>query len=200
VVVEENRVRSRCESVGAHRRLITPCLRSMTTSLRNWLNGAGIFNAVSAASSSEGSIQVVGVDDEDDDGDSTEREDDDHAPAFPALNSAQRASSSAASIPSIVSAAPAKQERAAGLMPPPPNPGLAARTPGVGLSVPRGAPNTLMLPPSTTKAAPLGTKKREKVALAPGFGPLDWASLKSSGEDLRVRQLISHETGSSDAG
>ncbi|KAF8442286.1 cytochrome b5-like heme/steroid binding domain-containing protein [Boletus edulis BED1] len=34
-------------------------------------------------------------------------------------------------------------------------------------------------------------KPSRKVALAPGYGPLDWASLKSSGRDLRVRPLFS---------
>ena len=43
--------------------------------------------------------------------------------------------------------------------------------------------STLGLPPSTNK--PPIKKSREKVALAPGFGPLDWAALKSSGSDLR---------------
>ncbi|EED78025.1 predicted protein, partial [Postia placenta Mad-698-R] len=30
---------------------------------------------------------------------------------------------------------------------------------------------------------------RGKVALAPGHGPLDWANLKKSGQDLRVRSM-----------
>ncbi|TIB87359.1 cytochrome b5 [Wallemia mellicola] len=41
---------------------------------------------------------------------------------------------------------------------------------------------SLMPPPSTTKSTP---KPAHKVALQPGYGPLDWAKLKSSQEDLR---------------
>jgi len=53
------------------------------------------------------------------------------------------------------------------LMPPPSFPGVSGG---------------LKLPPSTTsKPKP----RSRKVALAPGHSPLDWASLKSSGTDLR---------------
>ena len=45
--------------------------------------------------------------------------------------------------------------------------------------------NGLGLPPSTN-AVP--KKPRRKVALEPGYSQLDWAKLKSSGKDLRVRQ------------
>jgi len=107
---------------------------------------------------------------------------DDTPPAFPALNSSQRASSPSRSngLPRILS------NRAVGLMPPPPVPGLAKRTPGVpsstrgSLSVP-STPNTLALPTSTTKRP----KVSRKVQLAPGHGALDWANLKNSGRDLR---------------
>ena len=110
---------------------------------------------------------------------------DDTPPAFPALNSAQRAASSSSRSngpPRILS------DKAVSLMPPPPIPGLAKRTPGVptttssSLSVPR-TPNTLALPTSTTKRPKLS----KKVQLAPGHGALDWANLKNSGADLRVR-------------
>lgn len=77
-------------------------------------------------------------------------EEDDSPPAFPALNSAQRASGRATD---------------AQLMPP---------------------PSMLALPLSTTKVPAKPSKKREKVALAPGHGALDWANLKNSGQDLRV--------------
>ncbi|KAI0300780.1 cytochrome b5 [Russula brevipes] len=46
------------------------------------------------------------------------------------------------------------------------------------------------MPPPTTTKPPTQlskTKKREKVILAPGHSPLDWAALKSSGTDLRAR-------------
>lgn len=47
------------------------------------------------------------------------------------------------------------------------------------------APASLSLPPSTTVKPNPAIKKRQKVALAPGCSPLDWAKLKSSGKDLR---------------
>ena len=113
---------------------------------------------------------------------------DDTPPAFPALNSAQRAATSSSSRsngpPKILS------DKAAGLMPPPPIPGLAKRTPGVpattsgSLFVPPTS-NTLTLPTSTTKRP----KVSRKVQLAPGHGALDWANLKNSGRDLRVRLI-----------
>jgi len=110
-------------------------------------------------------------------------DDDDTPPAFPALNSAQRAATSSSRSnepPRILS------NKAMGLMPPPPVPGLAKRTPGVpatssnSLFVP-STPNTLALPTSTTKRP----KVSKKVELAPGHGALDWANLKNSGKDLR---------------
>ena len=111
---------------------------------------------------------------------------DDTPPAFPALNSAQRIATSSSprsdGPPRILS------EKVAGLMPPPPVPRLSKRTPGVpavtssSLSVP-STPNTLALPTSTTKRP----KVSRKVQLAPGHGALDWANLKNSGKDLRVR-------------
>jgi hypothetical protein len=95
--------------------------------------------------------------------------DDDSPPAFPAIESAQR-----------ISLAPST------LMPPPPIPGL--RIPGP--PVPSSS-SSLMPPPSTTKPPTQlsKSKKREKVVLAPGHSPLDWAALKSSGADLRVLSL-----------
>ena len=53
---------------------------------------------------------------------------------------------------------------------------------------PRSLPSTtptLPLPPTTTTRPNPAIKKRQKVALAPGCSPLDWAKLKSSGKDLR---------------
>ncbi|KAF8501530.1 cytochrome b5 [Russula emetica] len=93
--------------------------------------------------------------------------DDDSPPAFPAIESAQRISLS----PST-------------LMPPPPIPAL--RIPGPRAPAPSSS-SSLMPPPSTTKPPTQlsKSKKREKVVLAPGHSPLDWAVLKSSGTDLR---------------
>jgi len=127
-------------------------------------------------------------DDYDDDADTiTIKGDDDYddsPPAFPAVNSPQRASASTSSHsngpPRIWSG------NTVGLMPPPPVPGLARRTPGVPATTPSflsipSTPNTLALPTSTTKRP----KVSKKVQLAPGHGALDWANLKNSGKDLR---------------
>ena len=94
-------------------------------------------------------------------------DDDDSPPAFPAIESAQR-----------ISLAPST------LMPPPPIP-AALRIPGPPAP---SSSSSLMPPPSTTKPPTQlsKSKKREKVVLAPGHSPLDWAALKSSGADLRV--------------
>jgi hypothetical protein len=101
---------------------------------------------------------------------SIEDADDDTPPAFPAIESAQRISSASAS----------KLLSPSSLMPPPPLP--APRIPGPP------APSSLMPPPSTTKPPTQlsKTRRREKVALAPGHSALDWAALKDSGADLRV--------------
>jgi len=113
-----------------------------------------------------------------DDGSDTAGEDD-TPPAFPALGSAQRAASSSSSngIPSILTDSQ--------LMPPPPPPSLANRQPGTLSLGPSSASSSLAVPLTTTKRPTLSKKKREKVALAPGRSPLDWASLKTSGTDLR---------------
>jgi hypothetical protein len=87
------------------------------------------------------------------------------------MNSAQRASTPASRVPRILTDSE--------LMPPPPLPRLASRTPGLPSS------SSLNVPPTTTKAPVKPSKRREKVALAPGHSPLDWAALKSSGQDLR---------------
>ncbi|KAF9783413.1 hypothetical protein BJ322DRAFT_1110298 [Thelephora terrestris] len=84
---------------------------------------------------------------------------DDTPPAFPALYSAQRV---AASFPSRTNGSPRMLsdkfcDKSAGLMPPPPVPGLAKRTPGFpattssSLSIP-STPNTLGLPTRTYRA------------------------------------------------
>lgn len=98
--------------------------------------------------------------DEEDGSDTETEQHDDSPPAFPSLLSAQRTQSSA----------PTDAQR----MPPPPLPQISRRN--------LGATSSLTLPPSTSKRPP---KKREKIALAPGHSPLDWAKLKASGRDLR---------------
>jgi hypothetical protein len=162
----------------------------MTAYLRNWLYAGAVPEAPEPPTIETTSPQAS--DDEDDEGSATEterdKEDDDVAPAFPARNSAQRATGSR-----ILSDTE--------LMPPPPMPGLAVRTPGVPSSSsrisssslfppPKPGSSMLALPPSTTKAPPKPSKKKAKVALAPGHSPLDWAQLKSSGADLRVSRSL----------
>ncbi|KAG7089347.1 hypothetical protein E1B28_011037 [Marasmius oreades] len=104
---------------------------------------------------------------DDDSGSETERED--AAPAFPSLNSAQRVKSTPTT---------ASQRTDAELMPPPPLP--SARTPSFRMM----HPSSSLSVQATTKP-PVKPKGRNKVALAPGHSPLDWAALKSSGVDLR---------------
>ncbi|GAO49291.1 hypothetical protein G7K_3443-t1 [Saitoella complicata NRRL Y-17804] len=96
----------------------------------------------------------------------------DDAPAFPALNSAQRLSSSASS-----SLAPPSNMVAPGRLPPP--------TSSLGpprLAVPARLPGGLTPPPTTTV---IPAKPRQKVVLTPGHSPLDWARLTLSGQNLR---------------
>jgi len=111
--------------------------------------------------------------DDEDDGSNTEKEDNDTPPVFPSLNSAQRMMTQKPSVPKILTDSQ--------LMPPPPTPNLASRTFGV----PHSRQGGLAVPPTTTKPPLRLGKKREKVALAPGHSPLDWAALKLSGQDLR---------------
>ncbi|KAF9004022.1 cytochrome b5 [Cyathus striatus] len=131
----------------------------MTSYLRSWLTTG--TSAVNPSPSSQPDppavITISEPDSEDDEGSATETEQDDSPPAFPSLNSAQRLQINNA--PRILADSM--------LMPPPPLPGLAARTPGISVS----SVSSLMVPP--------------EVALAPGHSPLDWANLKSSGADLR---------------
>lgn len=142
----------------------------MTSYLRSWLySGTSPEESSTPEIPSLNTISPQASDDEDD-GEATEREDD-RPPAFPALNSAQRAASS--SVPKVLTDSQ--------LMPPPPIPSLAVRRPGVS-----DAPSDSLTVLTTTKPPPKPTKKSKKVALAPGHSPLDWAALKSSGKDLRV--------------
>ncbi|KAF7986518.1 hypothetical protein HWV62_31353 [Athelia sp. TMB] len=157
----------------------------MSSYLKGWFSLETATPVPTAQSQPEDIPEILHVSpppsDGEDEGEDTEREDDDVAPAFPALNSAQRASSSAKSgIPGFLT----DTQR----MPPPSLPGLAVRQPGTsGLTLPpssrvsSSSPNSLS-PGATTQKPP---KKSKKVALAPGHGALDWASLKSSGADLR---------------
>ena len=105
--------------------------------------------------------------------------DDDSPPAFPAIDSAQR-------IPSAPAPSSSKPISSSTLMPPPPLP--TPRIPGP----PAPSSTSSLMPPPTTTKPPTQlskSKRREKVVLAPGHSPLDWAALKNSAADLRVRLL-----------
>ncbi|EJF64878.1 cytochrome b5 [Dichomitus squalens LYAD-421 SS1] len=156
----------------------------MASYLKSWLYAQNPEATSSDIPSIETSPPAV----EEDDDTETVHGEDDVPPAFPAVNSAQRAASGSGtqieSVPRILTDSQ--------LMPPPPAPSLAARRPGVpgtssignSLAVP-SAPSSSLLPPPTTTKPPPKVAKRAKVALAPGHGPLDWANLKKSGQDLR---------------
>ncbi|KAJ7364197.1 cytochrome b5 [Mycena albidolilacea] len=142
----------------------------MASYLRSWLTGAPPVAAIPDTPN----VVRISPPASDDEGEDTETEDN-SVPAFPALNSAQRAAPSKP--PAFLSDS--------SLMPPPPVPSLATRTPGVSNRSSSAASSSLLAPTTTTKPPVKPSKKREKVALAPGHSPLDWAALKSSGTDLR---------------
>jgi len=151
----------------------------MTSYLRDWL-----FSSAPPSLPEVPTVELISPPASDDgDGEETETErDNDSPPAFPALNSAQRLQT-----PRVLTDSQ--------LMPPPPVPSLSARQPGVPPSSSRSGPSMLAVPPSTTKAPVKTSKKREKVALAPGHSSLDWAALKTSGQDLRVSRLTNFSNG-----
>lgn len=154
----------------------------MASSLWSWL-GSGVSNSDPPPPV----IRTVSPPPSDSDSDSTERgnndsDHDDAPPAFPSLSSAQRATSQAASpVPRILTDTQ--------LMPPPPLPEKALRVPGVVVTPSSSLSASLAPPPTTTRPPVKLSKNRNKVALAPGHSSLDWANLKSSGQDLRVRRL-----------
>jgi hypothetical protein len=136
----------------------------MSSYLRSWLPTLSLQPSSPATEEEESPTTPTNI------SFSVQQPDDDTPPAFPAIESAQR-----------VSLAPST------LMPPPSIP--ARRIPGPP------APSSLssLMPPPTTTKPPTQlskSKKRAKVVLAPGHSPLDWAALKSSGADLRVRSFL----------
>ncbi|THH10041.1 hypothetical protein EW145_g1588 [Phellinidium pouzarii] len=160
----------------------------MSAYIRGWLLGTPLASTATVPEQPKVSLNITAPDaeetheagdhDSDVDTDATDTDTDtDTPPAFPALNSAQRLGSTSKPQQSPATSIP-KFLKDAQLMPPP-----TAPCECVALIPPPSASSTLGLPPTTNK---LPTKKfREKVALAPGFGPLDWAALKESGADLR---------------
>jgi hypothetical protein len=141
----------------------------MTTFLRGWLTpGSSVVETSGTSPTSDTPSPTISPPSDDEDGSITETEQhDDSPPAFPSLLSAQRIQAPASAI--ITDA-----QR----MPPPPLLRSLQRNPA--------AISSLAVPLTTTKRPP---KKREKVVLAPGHSTLDWAILKASGQDLRVRAL-----------
>ncbi|THH17898.1 hypothetical protein EW146_g3004 [Bondarzewia mesenterica] len=153
----------------------------MTSYLRSWLSPSSSVEFNSNIPSPNAILTISAPNSDNDDGFSDKVDDEDEAPpAFPALSSAQliQNSSSTLEVPRILT------DRT--LMPPPPPPLTNRRDISSRLGVPTpSSGSSLMPPPTTTKIPTLSAKKREKVALAPGHSPLDWAILKSSGADLR---------------
>ncbi|KAF5372757.1 hypothetical protein D9615_010109 [Tricholomella constricta] len=144
----------------------------MTSYLRSWLIGTPVVEE--NLDTSIPTFNRVSPPPGEDEGSDTEFEgDDDNPPVFPSLSSAQRVQST----PRILTDSH--------VMPPPPLPHLFQRIPGVNLAV-RSPDVSSSLSILETTARPVKpSKKRDKVALAPGHSPLDWANLKTSGTDLR---------------
>lgn len=142
----------------------------MTSYLRSWLLGAPSEPTQTnppVIRDEPPEIEVVEPPEEED-RNSDDGYDTDRPPAFPALNSPQRAATASK---------PATSNRSTGLMGPPP-PRLGTQVTYLGANA-NGANG--LAPLTTTKVA----KKSKKVALAPGHSTLDWANLKTSGTDLR---------------
>jgi hypothetical protein len=131
----------------------------MSSYLRSWLPTLSLPSSLATEEESPTTPTNISF--------SVQQPDDDTPPAFPAIESAQR-----------VSLPPST------LMPPPSIPARRIPSPPAPSS-----PSSLMPPPTTTKPPTQlsKSKKRAKVVLAPGHSPLDWAALKSSAADLRVR-------------
>jgi hypothetical protein len=158
--------------------------------LRGWFSLDTSSSAIKVESNDSypnQSLSVPEFNEEDKDDGSDTAGEDDAPPAFPAINSAQRAavspssssdSSRGLSIPKILTDS--------ALMPPPPVPSLATRQPGV----PPPQSSSSLLAPMNTIQPPKRSSRRDKVALAPGFGPLDWGNLKASGQNLRVSKSM----------
>ncbi|KAG1737080.1 cytochrome b5-like heme/steroid binding domain-containing protein [Suillus paluster] len=152
--------------------------------LRNWfsLDTSSSANKVEPhISYPKLSASVPEFHEEDEDDGSDTAGEDDTPPAFPAINSAQRAAIPSSSSDSFGGLSIPTILTDSALMPPPPVPSLATRQPGV----PPPKSSSSLLAPMTTTQPPKRSSRREKVALAPGFGPLDWGNLKASGQNLR---------------
>lgn len=106
-------------------------------------------------------------------------------PSFPALNSAQRAGGQRTQPPTLNTPTIQKQPPLRSINGPAnPSPSALRAPPSRGMMPPpaRGASSGLAPPPTHTA---IPTKPRMKVELTPGHSPLDWATLTSSGKNLR---------------
>lgn len=147
----------------------------MTSYLRSWLLGAptDVQNTNTPQTIIEPPDIEVIEPQEEDEPNSDDGYDTDRPPAFPAINSPQRAAATSREIGNT----PTR-----GLMaPPPPRSSLSPQALRLGDQSSADSSGNLA-PLATTKVA----KKPKKVMLAPGHSTLDWANLKSSGADLRV--------------
>jgi len=147
----------------------------MTSYLRGWFSPGISSDVVSTVTHNSPPPPPSLPLDEDDEGSTTETEGDrdnnDIPPAFPSLDSAQRVRITTTDALDQGS----RRLTDAQMMPPPPSIPLT--------SMHRTGPGSLTVPLSTVKRP---SKKQEKVVLAPGHSPMDWANLKISGQDLRV--------------
>jgi len=138
----------------------------MTSYLRSWLIGAPteVQDPKPLRTIHEPPELEIIPPQEADDENSDDGYDTDRPPAFPAVNSIQRASATSRV---------ANGTSTGGLMAPPPaRSSLSPQAPGN---------QDNLAPLATTKVF----KKSKKVMLAPGHSTLDWANLKGSGADLR---------------
>lgn len=110
----------------------------------------------------------------------------DAPPSFPMLDSAQRSQAPKLSVQ------PHSPEVDFDVVPPSPSTSSdrTASPPTRHQTLP-AATTSLQTPPTTTKKPNPAIKKRQKVALAPGCSPLDWARVKSSGDPkLRAGHMM----------
>ncbi|GHJ84892.1 hypothetical protein NliqN6_1294 [Naganishia liquefaciens] len=116
----------------------------------------------------------------------TAEDDIDAPPSFPMLDSAQRSQA-----PRLSLQTRPPPELDFDVVPPSPSSSDRTASPPTRHQDSFSAAPSLQTPPTTTKKPNPAIKKRQKVALAPGCSPLDWARVKSSGDPkLRAGHMI----------
>ena len=178
----------------------------MATNFRSWFPSWGVATSNTSSSGENDliyplpsitlSVSPPLVENEEGDDDEATETETDRPPAFPALNSIQRSGGDRGSSSPSLRVVDVDASEDSLRMPPPSFIPSTSRAKDDGIVAIGGNSSFggLALPPSTTKPLPNVNKKaqvRGKVALAPGHSPLDWARLKSSGTDLRVRRVVS---------